>query len=86
MAGEDNLPGPNLRDVLGRRAGTLPNFEFSPAMIEAGTARGLVWTRETLDAFLADPQSMVPGTTMTLVGLVNADDRRDVIDYLAQAH
>jgi cytochrome c2 len=29
---------------------------------------------------------MVPGTTMTLVGLVNADDRRDVIDYLAQAH
>jgi len=86
MAGEDNLPGPNLRGVLGRRAGTLPNFEFSPAMIEAGTARGLVWTRETLDAFLADPQSMVPGTTMTLVGLVNADDRRDVIDYLAQAH
>ena len=86
VAGEDNLPGPNLRGVLGRRAGTLPGFEFSPAMLEAGTSRGLVWTRRTLDAFLADPQGMVPGTTMTLLGLPDADDRRNVIDYLEQAN
>ena len=85
VAGEDNLPGPNLRGVLGRRAGTLPGFEFSPGMIEAGTSRGLVWTREALDDFLADPQGMVPGTTMTLLGLLDADDRRDMIDYLEQA-
>lgn len=55
-------------------------------MIEAGTARGIVWTRRTFDAFLADPQGMVPGTTMTLGGLSDADDRRDVIDYLQQAN
>jgi cytochrome c len=85
MVGEDKLPGPNLRSVLGRRAGTLPGFEFSPAMIEAGTARGLVWTRATLDAFLADPERVVPGTTMGMPGLPSADDRRDVIDYLEQA-
>ena len=42
VAGEAKLPGPNLSCVLGRRAGTLPGFEFSPAMIEAGAARGLV--------------------------------------------
>jgi cytochrome c len=36
--GEDKLPGPNLRGVLGRRAGTLAGFRFSPAMIEAGGA------------------------------------------------
>lgn len=86
IAGEDTLPGPNLRGVLGRPAGTLPGFEFSPAMIEAGTSRGLVWTRGTLDAFLADPQGMVPGMTMTMLGLPDADDRRDVIDYIEQAN
>ena len=86
IAGEDTLPGPNLRGVLGRRAGTMPGFEFSPAMLEAGTARGLVWTRRTLDAFLADSQGMVPGMTMTMLGLPDADDRRDLIDYLEQAN
>ena len=85
ITGEDRLPGPNLRGVLGRRAGALPGFEFSPAMIEAGAARGLVWTRATLDAFLADPQRVVPGTTMAMPGLPDADDRRDMIDYLEQA-
>jgi cytochrome c len=81
VPGEDALPGSNLRCVLGRQAGTLPGFEFSPAMIEAG-ARGLVWTRATLDAFLTDPQDAVPGTAMGMPGLASADDRRDVIDYL----
>ncbi len=82
VAGEDKLPGPSLRCLLGRRAGTLPGFEFSPAMVEAGAARGLVWTRSTLDDFLADPQRLVPGTEMGMPGLPGADDRRDVIDYL----
>ena len=84
VAGEDTLPGSNLRCVPGRRAGTLPGFEFSPAMIEAGV-RGLVWTRVTLDAFLADPQGAVPGTAMGMPGLPDADDRRDVIDYLERS-
>ena len=83
--GEDKLPGPNLRCLLGRPAGALAGFEFSPALTEAGRARGLVWTRETLDAFLADPQRVVPGTEMSLPGLPDPGDRQDVIDYLAQA-
>lgn len=81
VAGEDKLPGPNLRGVIGRRAGTLPGFRFSPALVEAG-ARGVVWTRETLDAYLADPERFIPGTEMGLPGLREADDRRDVIDFL----
>jgi cytochrome c len=84
VAGEDRLPGPNLRTVLGRRAGTLPGFRFSPAMIEAG-ARGLVWTRPTLDAYLADPQTYLPGTEMSMPPLTRAEDRQAVIEYLEQA-
>ena len=84
VAGEDTLPGPNLRAVLGRHAGTLPGFRFSPAMVEAG-ARGVVWTRDTLDAYLADPQAYVPGTDMSMPPLTDGDARRDVIDYLERA-
>jgi cytochrome c len=83
VAGEENLPGPSLRCVLGRRAGTLSGFRYSPAMIEAGAVPGLAWTRATLDAFLVDPLRLVPETTMTMPGLPVAEDRRDVIDYLA---
>lgn len=84
VAGEGALPGPNLRGVIGRRAGTLPGFRFSPALIEQG-ARGLVWTRATLDAYLADPAGFLPGTEMAMPGLSVADDRRDVIDYLQRS-
>jgi cytochrome c len=83
--GEDNLSGPSLRCVLGRRAGTLPGFRFSPAMIEAGAGRELVWTRATLDAFLVDPQRLVPGTPMWIPGLAQGQDRQDLIDYLERA-
>ncbi|HKW92106.1 MAG TPA: c-type cytochrome [Methylomirabilota bacterium] len=82
VAGEDKLPGPNLRTVVGRRAGTWPGFRFSPALSEAGKTRGLVWTREALEAYLADPERFVPGTEMGSTGLREADDWRDVIDYL----
>jgi cytochrome c2 len=84
VAGEDRLPGPSLRCVVGRRAGSLPGFEFSPAMAEAG-GRGLTWTPTTLDAFLADPVAVVPGTTMAMPGLADAGERRDLIDYLERA-
>ena len=84
VAGEDGLPGPNLRGVIGRRAGTLPGFRFSPALIEQG-ARGLVCTRATLDSYLTDPAGFLPGTEMAMPGLSVADDRREVIDYLQRS-
>jgi cytochrome c len=61
-----------------------PGFRFSPALIEAG-ARGLVWTRASLDAYLADPERFLPGTEMAMPGLSLAVDRRDVIDYLEKS-
>jgi cytochrome c len=85
LAGEEGLPGPNLRCVLGRRAGTLPGFEFSPAMVSAGLRQGLIWTRATLDAFLLDPPGVVPGTTMGMPGLPGDGDRQDVMDFIERA-
>ena len=80
---EERLTGPSLHCVLGRKAGTLPGFEYSSAMVEAGAGRGLVWTHETLDAFLVDTQALVPGTAMWIPSLTAPSDRQDLIDYLA---
>ena len=55
-----NRTGPKLCGVVGRPAGGVEGFVYSPAM----TASGLVWNRDTLDRFLEDPLAMVPETTM----------------------
>ncbi|HEY5607636.1 MAG TPA: c-type cytochrome [Alphaproteobacteria bacterium] len=79
------LQGPNLKGVVGRRAGALPGFDYSDAMIAAGK-NGVVWTRETFDRYIAEPEAVVPGTTMAPPpGLNDPAMRADVIDYLEQA-
>lgn len=60
-----HLAGPNLYAIFGQRAGTVPNFHYSRAMADAGR-NGLVWDDSTLDAFLADPDGFLPGTSMAI--------------------
>lgn len=57
--------GPGLLGVVGRRAGSLPGFGYSDALGESG----IVWNRSTLSAYLAAPQSAVPGTSMVWRGV-----------------
>lgn len=78
---ETGLPAPNLAGVAGRRAGSRADFEYSPAMRAAGAA-GLVWTRETLTRFLANPQGLVPGTAMQR--LPPGAPAETVVDWLVQ--
>ena len=78
---ETNLSGPSLAGVVGRRAGALANFAYSPAMKKAG-ADGLVWSEDTLERYLADPLAMLPATTMSFPGVRDAAERRAVIAYL----
>jgi cytochrome c len=78
VAGGANLLGPNLHGVFGRRAGSIAEFEYSPAL----RAADIVWTPGTLDAWLADPVGFLPGTTMAFTGYQSARDRRDLIAYL----
>jgi cytochrome c len=73
--------GPRHCGVLGRRAGTVPGFDYSPAMKRSK----LVWTKENLNRFLADPPGVVPGTTMTYAGVNDAKDRADLVAYLGTA-
>nr|WP_198148488.1 cytochrome c family protein [Sphingomonas sp. Y57] len=70
--------GPNLAGVVGRKAGST-SFAYSPAMKAASVS----WTPDKLDAFLTRPAAMIKGSRMAFAGLPNAQDRADVIAYLA---
>lgn len=73
--------GPRHCGLFGRRAGSLPDFEYSPALRRSQ----LVWNEATLDRFLNDPPGTIPGTAMGYDGVKNADERRDLIAYLRAA-
>ena len=82
--GEDakNKVGPILNGVLGRHAAGVEDFSYSDAMKAKGE-EGLIWTPETLAAFLEKPRDYVNGTKMSFAGLRKEEERADVIAYLA---
>jgi cytochrome c len=76
-----NRTGPKHCGLFGRRAGSLPDFEYSPAM----RASGFVWNERTLDRFLAAPTKVVPGTSMGYAGIDDPRERADLIAWLREA-
>jgi cytochrome c2 len=79
QAGQNRV-GPSLAGVVGRKAGSVEGFQYSPAMKGAN----LTWTPENLDKYLTDPKALVPGNKMAFPGLKKPEDRANVIAYLAQ--
>lgn len=71
---------PTLNGVVGRKAGSLTDFKYSPALQEKGKG-GLVWTEANLDKFLTKPSALVPGTRM-VIAVPDAARRKAVIAYL----
>jgi nitrite reductase (NO-forming) len=71
--------GPSLAGILGRKAGSDPGYSYSPAMKQAN----IVWDAKSLDAYLRDPQKLVPGNKMPFPGLKTDNDRADVIAFFA---
>ena len=80
--GAKHKVGPHLNRVIGRVAGSLLDYDYSPAMKQAGR-NGLAWTAETLWAFLSNPREVVPGTKMSFPGLKDPTELADLIAFLA---
>ncbi|MEO5829908.1 MAG: c-type cytochrome [Rhodanobacter sp.] len=70
--------GPNLHNLIGRKAGTAEGFAYSPALRDSG----IVWNAQTLDEYLAAPTRRVPGTRMTLA-THDPSLRQAIIQYLS---
>ncbi len=80
---ERNRVGPHLINMVGRTAGTVEGFRYSPAMIEFG-ASGNVWTADNLAAYLASPRSFIRGNRMAFAGLRDEQQIADILAYLEQ--
>ena len=76
-----NEVGPSLHGIFTRKAGELADFRYSPAM----KRRGIVWTAQTIEQYIADPQAMIPANRMPYAGMASAADRADLIAYLVKA-
>ncbi|MEP3918893.1 c-type cytochrome [Ascidiaceihabitans sp.] len=73
--------GPHLNGIFGRQAATHDGYRYSKSMKRAGDD-GLIWTAETLDAYLENPRALVSKTRMSFRGLKDAEDRANVLAYL----
>jgi cytochrome c len=79
---DQNMTGPSLADLWGRKAGGLASFSrYSPALKSAN----IVWSDKTLDEWLKDPQHLVPGNEMTFAGIKDGQQRADLLAFLKQA-
>jgi cytochrome c len=74
---EENREGPRLRGVFGRTSGTAAGFAYSPALIQAR----IVWDESSLERWLSDPDTLVPGNNMDF-HVAKLEERRDLIMYL----
>jgi cytochrome c len=76
---DENDLGPKHRGVIGRRAGSLADYNYSLALKNSG----LTWNPTTLDRWLSNPSALVPGTKMYFQ-IADAQTRADIIAYLAE--
>jgi cytochrome c len=76
--GGANKIGPALWGVLGRQAGSVPDYKYSKAMLEYKK----VWSFEEMDGFLIKPKDWIKGTKMSFAGLKKTKDRAAVILYM----
>jgi cytochrome c len=76
-----NVIGPRHLGLFGRKAGSLPDYNYSTALKNSG----IVWNEQTLDRWLQGPAKMVPGTKMIFAGVADPQERADIIAYLKEA-
>jgi cytochrome c len=78
--GAKNAVGPVLNGVVGRKAGSYPDYSYS----DANKNSGITWDEATLKEYLKNPRAKVPGTKMIFPGLPKDEDIANVIAYLKQ--
>jgi len=70
-----------LHGLIGRKAGSVPGYAYSPAMKNAN----VTWNDDTLSRYLSDPNAFIPGDKMPFVGIKDPSKLGDLLAYLNQA-
>ncbi len=78
--GAKNKIGPELNGLDGRKAGTVPDYNYS----DANNNSGIVWDEATFKEYIKDPRAKIPGTKMTFPGIKNEQEINDLWAYLKQ--
>jgi len=74
-----NRVGPAHKGVVGRKSGSVADYDYSPAVRKSS----IVWSSVTLDLWLTDPEKTIPGQKMGY-SVPDAQDRADLIAWLVQ--
>lgn len=77
---QSDRTGPHHCGLIGRRAGSVPGFNYSPAMRKSR----IIWTEANLDRFIKAPMAFIPGTAMGYDGIKNDAERHDLLVFLRQ--
>jgi cytochrome c len=82
--GAKTLVGPELNDIVGRKAASVADYTMYSAGMKKLGESGFVWTEENIDKWIADSKAMIPDSPMALAfqGIPKPEDRADVIAYL----
>ena len=80
-AGDTKRSGPSLVGIIGKKAASEAGYPYSAAMKDSG----IMWSRETIDVFMAAPNKVVPGNRMGFAGEPNAANRKTIIEALGQS-
>ena len=78
--GARNAVGPELNGVIGRKAGSVEGYSYSPANKESG----ITWDETTFRKYIENPKAVVPGTKMIFPGLKDPKQIEDVLAFLKQ--
>ncbi len=73
--------GPDLANLIGRKAGTVKGFRYSKAMKKSG----ITWDEKSLDKYLTKPRKFLKGTKMAFPGLKKKADRDNLIAFLKES-
>jgi cytochrome c len=76
--GGDDMTGPNLWGIFGRKAGSKASFTYSDDMKNAGW----IWDADRIEKWITNPRAVLANTKMTYIGMENPTDRRDVVAFL----
>ena len=76
------MAGPNLAGLIGRKVAGDPAFDYSP-VLRSARGQGRVWNAGTLEAFIADPETMFPGTWMSRVPIGSAAAHAALARFIA---